>query len=146
MAAVCDKEYLARVRRHLTCSAASRQRLLDRAGQMVEDFFRENPEADAIALTTAFGSPQEFAAQMLATLEPGEVEAARKRQRLLYQGGALALILALIAVAAVCFVRWRTLRAIIPEDVYVVIEPAQTLSPEDANQLHHDPNIIWEGD
>lgn len=140
------RRYLARVRRCLTCSAVSRQRLLGQADQMVEDFLQENPEADAAALTAAFGRPREFAAQMLDTLEPGEVDAARKRRQRLCQGGVLALILALIAVAAIWFFRWRGLREIIPEDVYVVIEPAQTLSPEDANQLHHDPNIIWEGD
>lgn len=135
MARVRDKEYLAQVRRRLTCSAAARQQLLDRAGQMVEDFFREDPEADDAALTAAFGEPQEFAAQMLATLEPEEVAAARRRQKWLRRGGVLALLLALAAVAAVCFVRWQTLRAIIPDDVYGVIETARVLTEEEYDAM-----------
>lgn len=141
------KPYLSQVRRHLVCSAATRRQLMDQARQMAEDFLQETPNADTAALTAAFGEPQAFAAQMLATLEPEEVETARRRKRLLRRGGVAVLILALLVVAVVYFFRWRSLREIIPEDgLYMVVGPVHSLTPEEVEQVHNDPNIIWEGD
>lgn len=135
------KPYLSQVRRHLVCSAATRRQLMDQARQMAEDFLQETPNADTAALTTAFGEPQAFAAQMLATLEPEEVETARRRQRLLRRGGVAVLILALLVAAVVCFIRWRSLREIIPEDgLYMVIGPAEYVPDEDAEKIFNDPN------
>ncbi len=91
-----DKKYLARVRRHLICSADSRRRLLWQARQMVEDFLQENPGADDQALVAAFGAPRDLAAQMLATLEWKEIAAARRRRRRLAVEAAARVVLAVI--------------------------------------------------
>lgn len=48
---------------------------------MAESFLQENPGADTSALVAAFGSPREFASQMMATLDPAEVEAAHRGRR-----------------------------------------------------------------
>ena len=78
-----DKRYLFQVRRHLTCSTAARRRSMAQAEQMVESFMQENPGADLSALVAAFGSPEEFALQVQATLEPEEVEGGRRCRRVL---------------------------------------------------------------
>ena len=137
------KPYLSQVRRHLVCSAATRRQLMDQARQMAEDFLQETPNADTAALTAAFGEPQAFAAQMLATLEPEEVETARRRKRLLRRSGVAVLILALLVVAVVYFFRWRSLREIIPEDGdFAVIGPVEYVSDEDAEKIFNDPSAI----
>ncbi len=99
---VSDKKYLARVRRHLICSADSRRRLMWQAGQMVEDFLQENPDADETALVAAFGAPKEFAEQMLAPLDRKEIVAARKRRRRLAVEAA---VLAVLVVISCCVFR-----------------------------------------
>lgn len=146
MTTVTAKPYLSQVRRHLTCSAASRRRLLEQGRQMLEDFLQETPNADTAALTAAFGEPREFAIQMLATLEPEEVEAGRKRRRRVKRSVITLVALALILAAVICFTKWRQAQAIVNGDFYVMIQPARTLSPGEADELHNDPNIIWEGD
>lgn len=130
-----DKEYLAQVRRHLTCSAASRQRLMDRADQMVEDFFRENPEGDGAALTTAFGGPQEFAAQMLATLEPEEVAAARERRRLAKRGLVVLAVLVFMLITLLAVRQCQRYETVIPNGEYGVIQPAHELTEEEFNAM-----------
>lgn len=143
---VIDKPYLSQVRQYLTCSAVSRRRLLAQAGQMVENFCQENPGADEAALAAAFGGPREFAAQMLATLEPAEVAAAERRGKLAKTGAILLVILTLTLTSVVCFLKWQKAQEVVNGNFYVVIEPARTYTDEEAERLRNDPNISWEGD
>lgn len=129
------KPYLSQVRRHLTCSAASRRRLMGQARQMVEDFLRETPNADAAALTAAFGTPQAFAAQMLATLEPGEVDATKRRRRLVKRGLILLAISALVLAALVCFAKWQQAREVVNGDFRVIIEPGHNITEEEFDTM-----------
>lgn len=140
------RQYLRQVKRALPWGGI-RTQLMERASAMLAGYIQEYPEAQYDTLTSAFGPVQGFAQEMLSTLEPQAVARARARQRRLCRGGVTVLVLALIAVAAACFVRWRELREIIPEDdLYMIVKPVQSLTPAEFDQLHNDPNIIWEGD
>ena len=67
------RRYLSRVRRALTCSAASRRTLSARAEELVEAFLQENPRPRYQEFVTAFGQPSDFAETMLADLDEEEV-------------------------------------------------------------------------
>ena len=89
------RQYYRRVNRLLVCGRADRKRLLAQLRGLLEIFFEENPEADAAALSAAFGTPEMFAEELLSTLREGKVEAARRRRRLLrlaFFGAALVLL------------------------------------------------------
>lgn len=135
MTPVIRNLYLSQVRRHLTCSASSRQRLLRQGGQMVEDFLLENPGADESALAAAFGTHQEFAAQMLATLEPEEVNSAKRRRRLVKTGLITLVALALALTAVICFVKWKQAQTVVNGDFYVIQEPGHNVSEEEFDSL-----------
>lgn len=138
------RRYLRQVKRALPWGGVGAE-LTQKAHTMVAGYIQENPAAQSGDLSAAFGPARNFAQDMLATIDPQTVDRAQRRQRWLCRGGVAALALALVAVAAVCFVRWRKLRDIIPEDdFYMVVGPAQVLTPEEAEQLHNDPNLVWE--
>lgn len=130
-----SKRYLSRVRRRLTCSAASRRRLLAQGEQMVEDFLQENPGADGDALTAAFGEPEEFARQMLDTLEPGEVAAAQRRRRLVRRVSAALVALALVVTTVICLVKCFQMQEVVNGDFYVIQFPARNLTKEEYDAL-----------
>ncbi len=130
-----SKQYLSKVRRRLTCSAASRRRLLAQAEQMTEDFLQENPGADADALAAAFGAPEEFARQMLDTLEPGEVAAAQKRHKLVKRGAIALAALALVVTTVICLVRYLQMREVVNGDFYIIDGPVHTLTKEEFDAL-----------
>ena len=92
------RRYYRRVNRLLVCGRTDRKRLLAQLRGLLEIFFEENPEADAAALSAAFGEPEIFAEELLSTLREGKVEAARRRRRLLRLGFfcAAALVLLLL--------------------------------------------------
>lgn len=129
------KPYLSQVRRHLVCSAAARRQLMDQARQMAEDFLQETPNADTAALTAAFGEPQAFASQMLATLEPEEVETARRRRKLFKRSLILLVISALMLAAFVCFVKWQQTQEVVNGDFRVTIEPGHNITEEEFNAM-----------
>lgn len=129
------KSYLSQVRRHLTCSTVSRRRLLDQGRQMVEDFLQETPDADSLALTAAFGEPRQFAAQMLATLEPKEVDSARRRSKSFKQGAIALVALAFVLIALFAVRRCQKYESIIPDGEYGVIQPARELTEEEFNAM-----------
>ncbi len=126
-----SKRYLAKVRRRLTCSSASRRRLFDQGEQMVEDFLQENPGADADALAAAFGAPEEFARQMLDTLEPGEVAAARKRRRLVARGSIALVALALVVTTVICLVKCLQMQEVVNGDFVIIESPGRNITKEE---------------
>lgn len=136
------RRYLTGVRRALPWDG-SQAPLMEKAAAMVEEYIQENPAAQPGDLQAAFGPAGDFAAEMVG---PEGVARAKKQRRLAIGGCVAAALLVLAVVATVFFVRWRELRAIIPDDEYIVIEPAKTLTPEEFEELFNDPNITWEGD
>lgn len=129
------RQYLRQVKRALPWGPV-RTQLMERANAMLTGYIQEDPEAQYDTLTSAFGPAQGFAQEMLSTLEPQAVARARARQRRLCRGGVAAVILALIALAAACFVRWRELREIIPENSgFAIIEPVQTVTPDEFEEF-----------
>lgn len=128
---MASKRYLAKVRRRLTCSAASRRRLLAQAEQMVEDFLQENPGADGDALAVAFGAPEEFAGQMLDTLEPGEVAAAQKRRRLAARVSVAAIVLALVVTNGLYLFQYLRIHQIIDGKFIFIESPGRNITKEE---------------
>ncbi len=126
-----SKRYLAKVRRRLTCSSASRRRLFHQGEQMVEDFLQENPGADADALTAAFGAPEEFARQMLDTLEPGEVAAAQKRRQLVKRGAIALVVLALVVTNAIYLFQYVRIHRMIDGKFIVIESPGRNITKEE---------------
>lgn len=139
------RRYLRQVKRALPWGSVGTE-LTQKAHSMVAGYIQENPAAQSDDLSAAFGPARDFAQEMLATIDSQIADRAQRRQRWICRGGMATLALTLVVVAAVFFVRWQELQKIIPEDIYVVIEPAQTISPKEAKQLHNDPNIAWEGE
>ncbi len=128
-----SKQYLSKVRRRLTCSSASRRRLLNQGEQMAEDFLQENPGADADALAAAFGTPEAFARQMLDTLEPGEVAAARKRRKLAKRGSIALVALALAVTTVVCLVKCLQMQEVVNGDFYIIETVGHNITEEEFN-------------
>ncbi len=128
-----SKQYLSKVRRRLTCSAASRRRLLAQGEQMTEDFLQENPGADADALAAAFGAPEEFARQMLDTLEPEEVAAARKRRRLITRVLVASIALALVVTNAIYLIQYFRVHEMIDGKFIIIESPGRNITEEEFN-------------
>ena len=92
------KRYLTRLGRALVCSKKDRERLLDDAREMLENFAQENPGAFYQDYVASFGQPQDFAREMLSGLDPEDVAEAklRRRRALIGAGIAAAAVLALL--------------------------------------------------
>lgn len=134
------RRYLRQVKRALPWGGVGAE-LTQKAHAMVAGYIQENPTAQSGDLSAAFGPARDFAQNMLATIDPQTVDRAQRRQRWLCRGGVAALALALVAVAAVCFVRWRKLQAILPDDGnFAIIGPVEYITDEDAEKIFNDPN------
>lgn len=134
--------YLAKVKRALPRDD-QRAHHMAQATALAENYLEENPNAQGMDLEAAFGAPADFAAEMVG---PDGVARARKQRKRLVFAVVGVVFAVLLVVAMVFFYKWRELRAIIPADDYIVIEPAKTLTPEEYDALWNDPNIVWEGD
>lgn len=92
------QRYLKRLSRGLICSREDRERLLRDVGAMLENFSQENPGAFYGDYAASFGPPEEFAAQMLLSLDPEDVSEARlRRKRALMGTVAAAAVLVVLA-------------------------------------------------
>lgn len=126
------RRYLAKVKRALPWDRRRPDRV-KRAATLVEDYLAETPNAGERDLLSAFGAPEEFAAEMVGL---SEITRARKQRRTLLWCAVGAVILALVAVAAVFFLRWYELRKDLPADGnFDIIYPAKTLTPEEYEEL-----------
>lgn len=126
--------YLTRVRRALTCSAASRRALLPRAEVLVEAFLQENPRARYQELVSAFGQPSAFAATMLADLDEEEVRFTRRRKTFLCRCLLAGLILLLILSSVFWYRKYQKSQSL-NENTVVVIGPARELTEEEFHQI-----------
>lgn len=92
------RQYFSRVRRRLVCSTASRKQLLSQGQELINRFEQENPYAQYADFADAFGPPEDFAREMLSTVDRKEVDAAQRRQRHAKWTVLVGLLLILIAV------------------------------------------------
>lgn len=88
------ERYLKKLRRALVCSKKDKERLIDDAKDLLENFAQENPGAFYQDYVASFGQPEDFAGEMLTSLDPEDMaEASQRRKR--------ALIAVIVAAAAV---------------------------------------------
>lgn len=93
------ERYLKKLRRALVCSKKDKERLIDDAKDLLENFAQENPGAFYQDYIASFGRPEDFAGEMLANLDPEDVaEAGQRRKRaLIAVTAAAAAVLVLLA-------------------------------------------------
>ncbi len=139
MTSQAAKGYLAQVRRALPWGVG-RTRRMDRAARLVKSYLAENPDTTERSLEDSFGPPDAFAA---AIAGEESVERSRGQRKRLYIGIAAGALAVVLLVAAVFFFRWKEVHDLVEGGDYAVIQPAEILSPEEAEQIRNDPNLIW---
>lgn len=140
------RRYLRQVKRALPWGNIGTE-LTQKAHGMVAGYIQENPAAQSDDLSSAFGPARDFAQEILATMDPQTVARAQRRQRWLCRGGVAALALALVVVATVCFLRWRELRAILPDGGYfAIIGPVEHVTDEEFEEFFQNSSSVWKGE
>ena len=102
------RDYFRRLDKHLTCPRPLRRRLTAQVRRAAEDYCQERPEAGPAEVVQYLGDPAETARELLDGLEPGELDRARRHERLLWRALVAVLILALVGVGAWGVHLWRT--------------------------------------
>lgn len=102
------RDYFRRLDRSLDCPRPLRRRLAAQVRRAAEDYCRERPEAGPAEVVQYLGDPAETARELLDGLEPGELDRARRHERLLWRALVAVLILALVGVGAWGVHLWRT--------------------------------------
>ena len=102
------RDYFRRLDRSLDCPRPLRRRLAAQVRRAAEDYCRERPEAGPAEVIQYLGDPAETARELLDGLEPGELDRARRHERLLWRALVAVLILALVGVGAWGVHLWRT--------------------------------------
>lgn len=106
------RDYFRRLDRSLDCPRPLRRRLAAQVRRAAEDYCRERPEAGPAEVVQYLGDPAETARELLDGLEPGELDRARKRERLARRALAAVLILALVGVGAWGVHLWSTPKSV----------------------------------
>lgn len=129
------EQYLSRLKRALTCSRPDREKLLAHGKGLLEGFLEENPEGGYTALAAAFGPPEAFAGEMLATLDQEALKQTQARRKLFQR--AAALLAAVVLALGVVFyaVKWYQAREIINGDFRIVQEENIPVTDEDFNNI-----------
>ena len=102
------RDYFRRLDRSLDCPRPLRRRLAAQVRRAAEDYCRERPEVAPAEVIQYLGDPAETARELLDGLEPGELDRARRHERLLWRALVAVLILALVGVGAWGVHLWRT--------------------------------------
>lgn len=125
------EQYLSRLKRALTCSRPDREKLLAHGKGLLEGFLEENPESGYTALAAAFGPPEAFAGEMLATLDQEELKQTRARRKMLQRAAALLAAVVLVLGAVFYAVKWYQAREIINGDFRIVQQDGYTERTEE---------------
>lgn len=136
-----ENRYLAQVDRALVRLLRLRERLMDEAKRLVDQFLEENPEATYEDLLTAFGTPEEFAEEMLSTLPTEEVEGAWRKEHFWRRAALVLTALVLAGSALFFFWRWQKTQKIVNGDFKVVISPVEEVTDEELEGLLKDVPI-----
>ena len=119
------RDYFRRLDRSLDCPRPLRRRLAAQVRRAAEDYCRERPEAGPAEVVQYLGDPAETARELLDGLEPGELDRARRHERLLWRALVAVLILALVGVGAWGVHLWRTpVDLEVPEVLVIGREPS----------------------
>lgn len=100
-----SERYLTRLRRTLVCPKEDKERLLEDAKAMLENFTQENPGAFYKDYVASFGQPEDFAAEMLSNLDPEDVSEAQARRKRAVLGTVAAAAALLVLMAGFWFGR-----------------------------------------
>lgn len=125
------QQYVSHVRRRLTCSSPSRRQLSLRSQELADQFAAENPDARYDDFVTAFGPPENFAGELLSSLDGGEVEAARRRRGLSRRIALVGLVLVLLASTAFWFFKWNKVYEIVKGNFVIVHHAPEKISEEE---------------
>ena len=106
------RDYFRRLDRSLDCPRPLRRRLAAQVRRAAEDYCRERPEAGPAEVVQYLGDPAETARELLDGLEPGELDRARRHERLLWRALVAVLILALVGVGAWGVHLWSTPKSV----------------------------------
>ena len=94
-----------------------------------EDYLRECPEAGPAEVIQYLGQPEEVARTLLDSLDPAELEQARKRERLVQRALVTVLVLAFVAVAAWGIHLWGTPKNVeITETLIIYTDSSEEIS------------------
>jgi len=103
------KRYKSKLKRKLQCSRAKKVRLLDEFSHSVDGFLEENPNANFVDLSNAFGPPEEMAKVLMDKLDDREKRAYKIRRLGLHIVAGVLSILLLFTSVYVFFIKQRPL-------------------------------------
>lgn len=102
---------------------------------MWKAFLDENPNCTYEDLVSAFGSPEVFAGEMLATLDQKALKQAQTRRKLFQRCTAI-LVAAVLVLGTVFYaVKWYQAREVINGDFRIVHEDDITVTDEEYNNI-----------
>ena len=126
--------YLGKVKRRLMCSRAHRERLLGRCREMVTGYLEETSDADYARLTAAFGTPEECAGELLASLDAAVVAVARERRKFLRIGAVVSVLACLVLVCVYWYAQYSA-----ANNITILVEhPPTYTTEEEAEQIIRD--------
>lgn len=126
--------YLGKVKRRLMCPRAHRERLLGRCREMVTGYLEETPDADYARLTAAFGTPEEYAGELLASLDAAAVAVARERRKFLRIGAVVSVLACLVLVCVYWYAQYSAAK-----NITILVEyPPTYTTEEEAEQIIRD--------
>ena len=114
------RDYFRRLDRQLACPRPLRRRLTAQVRRAAEDYCRERPQAGPAEVIQYLGDPAEAARELLEGLDPGVLDRARRRERLLWRALVAVLVLALIGVGAWGVHLWNTPKHVEVTEVLVI--------------------------
>ena len=123
------RDYFRRLDRLLACPRPLRRKLTAQVRRAKEDYLREYPEAGPAEVIQYLGQPEEVARTLLDSLDPAELEQARKRERLVQRALVAVLVLAFVAVAAWGIHLWGTPKNVeITETLIIYTDSSEEIS------------------
>lgn len=129
------EQYLSRLKRALTCSRADRERLLAHGKGLLEGFLEENPAGGYEAMAAAFGPPEIFAGEMLATLDQEALKQTQARRKWLQRGAALLAAVVLVLCTVFYAIKWYQTREVIKNHFYSVEDDVVYVTQEEYDIL-----------
>lgn len=128
MGSKAARQYIAHIRRHLVCSAGSRKQLLRKGKELVARFGEENPDAQYSDFVSAFGPPENFAGEMLSSVDGKEVANAQRRHRCVKRTALVGLVLILIVAAVFWFAKWSKAQKVVNGDFRIESDSFQSMT------------------
>ena len=74
--------YFRLLRKHLTCSKASRNRFISQTQRTAEEFLNDKPNVSITDIEDFLGSPKALAETFMETLDPTEIRRSKRNKRI----------------------------------------------------------------